>query len=199
MINETLRKLRNAASTGKSCGGCGRDFQPNEPVWRIRHNTGLGFSAAQQSSRRSVSSACCHVIGPPVHPTRAKDVAARCATQNGVIAGISTALRLAPRDARCADTLPLPEIGVPKLADERAFVRNAARRSSPRALIPGSARASANSGHTASVLRLVKTTGVTFLRAVTQTDVSQMPQRRPLTRVPAAWWADEGESEKAHG
>jgi len=43
MINETLRKLRNAASTGKSCGGCGRDFQPNEPVWRIRHNTGLGF------------------------------------------------------------------------------------------------------------------------------------------------------------
>jgi hypothetical protein len=43
MINETLRKLRNAASTGKSCGGCGRDFQPNEPVWRIRQHVGLGL------------------------------------------------------------------------------------------------------------------------------------------------------------
>jgi hypothetical protein len=45
MINETLRKLRNAASTGKSCGGCGRDFQPNEPVWRMGYLGPSGMGA----------------------------------------------------------------------------------------------------------------------------------------------------------
>jgi hypothetical protein len=36
MINETLRKLRNAASTGKNCGKCSRALRPDEPVWRTR-------------------------------------------------------------------------------------------------------------------------------------------------------------------
>jgi hypothetical protein len=36
MIDETLRNLRNAASTGKSCGKCSRTLRPDEPIWRTR-------------------------------------------------------------------------------------------------------------------------------------------------------------------